>query len=340
MTFHSHPGFPQVSVLMSCYNGSSWLREAIDSVLAQTFGDFELILIDDGSTDNTWEIIKSYSLIDARIIAISKLNSGLADSLNVGLAKARGAWIARLDQDDLCEPTRLSEQINFIRNNDDVVLLGTGFHEIDETGKIVRTHTYPTGHRILARHLERSQRFFPHSSAFYRADIARLVGGYNFRIRWADDWRLWLELSLRGKIATIPKALVRIRKHSNQMSLEGNGRMQLCDAIASSSCHFLRKAGFEDPSVGVNIDKWIEFRNWVECKVEKEGIFERRSTWSTARAIYISSKDVASGAIGFFHCLLKSGHTHMLIWEKLFGSSFPQKLARQWQVENKLSNDK
>ncbi len=329
MSYSSSLRSPEVSVLVSCYNGDRWLSEAIDSVLAQNFEDFELILIDDGSTDDTWSIIQSYCVRDRRVVAISKKNTGLADSLNVGLAQAKGNWIARLDQDDLCEPTRLDEQINFVRNNPDVVLLGTGFLEFGKKG-VIRTHIYPSSHRKLVRRLERSQGFFPHSSAFYRADVVRQVGGYNLRIRWADDWRLWLELSLRGKITTLPKPLVRIRKHSDQMSLEGNGRNQLCDAIASSVCHFLRKTGGEDPSVGVNTDDWIAFRSWVENRISETGAFERRNAWAGARKAFLASEYGLTGALRFASCLLRSGYACMLLWEKFFGSSLPERLAREW----------
>src|SRR2546430_2514522 len=115
MSSSIHAGTPEVSVLMSCYNATRWLHEAIHSVLVQTHDKFELILVDDGSTDETWNIIQSYRDRDQRIVAISKKNTGLADSLNVGIARAKGAWIARLDADDLCEPTRLEEQLDFVR---------------------------------------------------------------------------------------------------------------------------------------------------------------------------------------------------------------------------------
>ena len=137
----SHPRSPEVSVLMSCYNASRWLHEAIDSVLTQTFENFEFVLVDDGSTDDTWNIIQSYRDRDERIVPISKKNTGLPDSLNVGIAKARGAWIARLDADDVCEPTRLEEQVKFVSKHPEVVLLGTGCVEIDEQGGVKKKHT-------------------------------------------------------------------------------------------------------------------------------------------------------------------------------------------------------
>lgn len=96
---------PAVSVVMSCYNGRRWLAEAIDSVLSQTYADFEIIIVDDGSTDDSWETIQRYAARHQRIVALTKPNTGTSDSLNAGIALAKGEWVARLDADDVCEPT-------------------------------------------------------------------------------------------------------------------------------------------------------------------------------------------------------------------------------------------
>ena len=109
------PPPPAVSVVMSCYNASRFLAEAIESILRQTFTDFEFIIIDDGSTDDTLDIIRTYAQTDPRIVVIEKANTGLADSLNVGIGAARGEWIARQDADDVSFPDRLFHQIEFLR---------------------------------------------------------------------------------------------------------------------------------------------------------------------------------------------------------------------------------
>ena len=330
MSRSTHIRNPEVSVLMSCYNGSRWLQEAIDSVLAQTFESFEFILVDDGSTDETWDIIERYRARDERIIAIAKKNTGLADSLNVGIMQARGTWIARLDQDDLCEQMRLEDQVNFMRNHPEIVLLGAGCIEIEEHGRIIKKHRYPSGHRKLVCFLERLQRFFPHSSAFYRVKDVRNVGGYNLRISRAEDRRLWLALALRGKMACLSKPLVRIRKHSSQMSLDDNGRRQLCDAIAATVCHFLQKAGSKDPSVDASTDEWIEFMKWVESRIDASGYLSGSKAWVDARSAFFATKNRLAGAFHFAGRILRSGHASELVWEKFFGSSLPQRLAREW----------
>lgn len=323
---------PSVSVLMSCYNASRWLHEAIDSVLAQTFEDFEFILVDDGSTDETWNIIQSYRDRDHRIVAVSKKNTGLADSLNVGIAQARGVWIARLDADDLCEPTRLEEQLSFVCSHRGVVLLGSGFVEIDEHGRELKKHQYPSDHRKLVRHLERWQKFFPHSSAFYSVDVARQVGGYNPRICRAEDRRLWLDLASRGQIASLAASLVKIRKHSAQISRDNNGKRQFCDGMAATVCYFLQKAGCKDPSMEKSAGEWSMFLTWLENRMVEAGAFEKRKAWVDARTEYFSSKNMMVGGLRFARHLLGSGYASALVWEEFFGSSFPRRMAREWMA--------
>lgn len=315
---------------MSCHNADRWLREAIDSVLAQTFEDYEFMIVDDGSTDETWKIIQSYRDRDERIVAISKNNTGLADSLNVGIAHARGKWIARLDADDLCETKRLEEQMNFVRKHADVILLGTGFLEIDENSRVIKRHIYPTNHQVLLRHLERLQRFFPHSSAFYRSDTARQVGGYNKRFHRAQDRRLWLEMSMRGQIACLPIPLVRNRKHTAQISNDDRGRRQLFYGSLATICHFMQKAGYKDPSVNGSENEWNEFLSWVEKRIQESGVFERRSNWANARALYFAAGNKLAGAFSFGTALLQSGYANALIRERFFGSCLPQRLAWEW----------
>lgn len=325
----------EVSVLMSCYNGGRWLREALSSVLSQTFRDFELIIVDDGSKDNTLEIIREYAAEDDRIVVISKSNTGLADSLNTGLALAKGAWIARVDQDDLCEPVRIERQLAFARSHPGVVLLGTGFSEINEDSSVIKEHHYPSGHAALVRRLERLQGFFPHSSAFYQAEAARSVGGYNMRITRAEDWRLWLELSLKGKVACIPETLVRIRKHAGQMSLDNNGARQFCDAAAATVCHLLRKNGDTDPSTTPDPEAWGRFLLWIDNEIAGHGALARRKAWGEARCAFFSSGNGVSGAIKCAWRILLSGYAIELLCEKFFGSRLPEKLARDWVAADK-----
>jgi glycosyltransferase involved in cell wall biosynthesis len=254
----------------------------------------------------------------------------LSDSLNVGIAQARGAWIARLDADDQCEPTRLDEQIRFVQRHSEVVLLGTGFFEIDVQGRVIKKHLYPFGHRKLVCHLERLQRFFPHSSALFRREIAQDAGRYNPLFRTTQDWDLWLRFAERGRIACLENCLVRVRKHSEQLSNSATGTSQLVYGTAASACHFLRIHGCPDPSTSNGETTWREFIRWVDRRMTEEGVLERHKAWVEARAEYFAMENRLARAFRFGIRLLQSGHTSALMWEKHHGYSLPRRLAREW----------
>ena len=159
---------PSITVLMAVYNGERWLAESIQSVLDQTFTNFEFIIINDGSDDCSLEIINQFAKKDSRIRVYNKKNSGLTDSLNYGIAEARGEWIARIDADDICNLDRLQKQIEHVRINIDLVLVGSGLVIIDENGQQSKVHLYPARHIRLTRRLSRGSPSFAHSSAFFK----------------------------------------------------------------------------------------------------------------------------------------------------------------------------
>ncbi|MGO9953181.1 MAG: glycosyltransferase family 2 protein, partial [Dissulfurispiraceae bacterium] len=142
---------PEISVLMSCYNASKYLAEAIESILNQTFDNFEFIAIDDGSRDNTSDILKDYARADSRIILLEKENTGLTNSLNIGLKTARGKWIARMDADDVSLPNRFEDQLEFVQVHAGVILLGTSCIVIDQSGKVIRRYEYTAVHHQLIK---------------------------------------------------------------------------------------------------------------------------------------------------------------------------------------------
>jgi len=325
----SRVGNPEVSVLMSCYNANRWLREAIESILAQTLASFELILVDDGSTDETANIIQHYREQDRRIIALFKKNTGLTDSLNLGVGRARGKWIARQDADDVCERTRLEEQVAFARSHPDVVLLGAACQEVNEHGFVVKRHSYPSDHDHLVQHLKRMQRFFPHSSAVFRRDTLQAAGCYNAFFRKSQDWDLWLRLSERGKVACLPRCLVSVRRHPEQITNSVADKPQLVYGTAASVCRYLRVLGHFDPSACSDETVWREFITWVEKRMTEEGLVLRYKWWNEERIKHLDAGRRLSGNLHLGIRLLRSDH-RALLWEKLFGSSLPKRLAKKW----------
>lgn len=319
-----------VSVLMPCFNGEQWLPEAIESVLSQTFQNFELILVDDGSTDSTLDIIRRYSDLDERIVAIAKPHTDVSDSLNVGLEKASGTWVARLDQDDLCAPTRLAEQVSYVAEYPDVVLLGSAYTRIDEHGQEMKQYVYPRGHGELLVNLERIKGFCPHSATFFRLDLAKKVGGYRACLNNANDHDLWLRMASHGGLASLAAPLVQCREHSSRMSHDDAGVPQLIEVVAGSTSHFLRKAGSQDPLEQGNPDRVIAFLDFVRLKVRESGLIVRRGAWQKARLEYFKRSNKALGAIAALGALIQSGHATKLLWEKCFGLSLPEQIAQEW----------
>lgn len=321
---------PSISVLMSCYNAEKWLPAAIDSVLVQSYTDFEFIILNDGSTDTTLSIVRAYGSKDSRIVILDKPNTGLADSLNCGIRVARGRWIARIDADDLCDPLRLEKQLKFVLENPDIVLLGSGFREIDVHNIRVKDHYYPGKSRQLIRRLERLRGFFPHSSAFFRLDIAKQLGGYRTEIKRAEDWDLWLRFSERGNIACLADLLVLIRKHNEQISNEEGGFRQLIDVHIATVSYFLRRLGIEDPMTSIKNVKASEFRNWVEkCMVDND-VYKRRCIWGVARSKFFMHRNRIIAISEFILHIIRSGYAFSLCKEKLLGSYYPEKLAKEY----------
>ena len=177
---------------MSVYNGAKFLAEAIDSILAQTFTDFEFIVIDDASSDDSLHIINSYK--DARIIVLQNTkNIGLTKSLNIGIAKAKGKYIARMDADDISMPKRLEKQFGFMEEHLEFAFCGTRAKTINDVGKEISFFKPPTDSSKILALLIFKNCFF-HSSLIIRTEKILRVSGYNENYKYAQDYKLYLEL--------------------------------------------------------------------------------------------------------------------------------------------------
>lgn len=311
---------PEVSVLMSVYNGERWLAESIESVLNQTFTDFEFLIVNDGSTDGSGEIINRYAEQDSRIHVFDKPNTGLADSLNYGIARAKGEWIARIDADDVCEPERLESQWGVVSTNPDLVFVGSGLVLIDAYGNRTAVHHYPTSHRRLVAHLTTARKFPVHSSVFFRAEAFRQVGGYRSRIRRSQDWDLWLRFSEVGKLTSTRKPLVHIRKHAAQISHEEGGTRQKVDSRVAIVSYWLRQRGLPDP-VNSDDESFEIFREWVRESIDLEGQLQREGARNLMKLATNGSLYSRFRLIRYF--FTRPGLAAMLIRERFFGSSLP-----------------
>jgi hypothetical protein len=203
-------------VLMGAYNAERYVEEAISSLLEQTFADFELIVVDDGSTDRTGELLGA--LRDRRIISIKNdQNMGLTRSLNQGLGLARGKYIARLDADDASLPERLERQVALLEARPDVGLVGCPVIYMDPDGQDVGVQRIYTDdyHRALLN----MDFCWEHSAVMFRADCVAEVGPYREAFRYAQDYDLWLRIAERFGMFSLSEPLVKLRLHPDAISI-------------------------------------------------------------------------------------------------------------------------
>ncbi len=206
---------PEVTVLLSVYNGEKYLREAIDSIRNQTFEDFEFLIVNDGSTDRTAEILQSYDDPRIKIVDNAK-NIGLTKSLNIGLRMARGEYIARMDADDVSAPERLQREVDFLETHRDYAVVGTFARILNEYSEVISLMDRPIEDALI-REFFRRDNGIAHGSAMIRMKCLLDVDFYDESIARAQDYDLWLRLSEKYKLANIPEYLYMWRKHDEQI---------------------------------------------------------------------------------------------------------------------------
>lgn len=215
---------------MSVYNGEKYLREAIESILLQTFTDFEFIIVNDNSTDNSLEIIQNYK--DERIKVINNIeNIGLTKSLNRSLKIAKGEYIARQDADDISLTNRFEEQIEYLKAHPEVMLLGTSVYFIDESGKM-------TG-KCIALAKPRDELFkdnqFSHGSTMFKKDVINRLGGYNELFRYVQDYELWLRIAEFFEVRNLTQILYKLRFHKGTIGFTSQRDSALYHLLALRS---------------------------------------------------------------------------------------------------------
>lgn len=212
---------PAITVLMPVYNGADYLRAAVLSILDQTFKDYEFLIINDGSTDQSAKILAEFH--DPRIKIIHQKNMGLAATLNKGIALAQGKYIARQDQDDLSLPSRLEKQFHYMETHPDYALLGTQADIWVNDLPTDRQHLHANDHAVLCFELLFNNPFV-HSSVMFRSDVVKELGGYSTdpARQPPEDFELWSRISRSHCIANLPEVLLVYREVQNSMSRTGN----------------------------------------------------------------------------------------------------------------------
>lgn len=183
---------PKVSVIMSVYNGEKYLRESLESILNQTFKDFEFIIVNDGSTDRTLEILQKFERSDSRVKIISQKILGLTKSLNKAISHSKGEFIARQDSDDISLPERLEKQLNVIDKKSNIDLVASWYYIINENGENILLRKLPEAETV--RRLLKFENLICHSSVMFKKTSFLVYGGYNENLQYGQDRFLWLKM--------------------------------------------------------------------------------------------------------------------------------------------------
>lgn len=207
----------KVSVIIPVYNSEKFIRDAIDSVLNQTYRDFEIIVADDGSTDSTTEILKEY---DDKIRWKSQENKGPASAKNFGISMAKGKYITFLDSDDVFMPDRLEQQVDYLNKHPAVGLVYSDYYQIDEKGETTRLISHSKENASLIQ-----QNYVPTSGVMCRRECIDTLGAFDENLGSNYDWDMWLRISEKYPIYCIPKPLFKYKVHGGNISLTRPNRL-------------------------------------------------------------------------------------------------------------------
>lgn len=213
---------PLVTVLMPAYNAAAYIAEAIGSVLTQTFTDFELLIINDGSTDDTEKIIRSFN--DPRIRLINQDNQGVSQTLNNGIGLSLGTYIARFDADDICHPLRLQQQVVFLNQHPGYVLVGSDAEYIDRQGEFVFEFRYRAYTNEEIQALPSHICPFSHPTVMYRKEAVIAAGMYDINAHNFEDHLLWRKMIGVGKVHNISEKLVKYRFNPESVTIDEKWR--------------------------------------------------------------------------------------------------------------------
>jgi glycosyltransferase involved in cell wall biosynthesis len=239
------PSAPRVTVLLPVYDAERFLAEAVESILAQGFRDFELLAIDDGSRDGSAALLDAFARRDARVRVVRRPHAGLVATLNAGLELARGELVARMDADDVALAQRLERQVARLDRDPELACIGGGFEVMDAAGRVFDRAFPPCDHaEILTRALTGNSPI-SHSAAMFRREAVRRLGGYDASARGVEDLDLWLRLAEIGTLANLPDLVSRVRHHdASESGQDPTGQLEQAARVARLAC---RRRGL-DPS--------------------------------------------------------------------------------------------
>lgn len=240
---------PEISVVMSVFNGARYLKAAVDSILSQDCLTFEFVIVDDGSTDESPEILEQYATADSRVRLLHQNNTGLTQALIRGCDVARGEFIARQDADDISLPGRLRKQADLLKSDPRLVFVSCQAQVIAPGGEVVLTHTRPITPEAATQLLVHGGTGPPgHGSVMFRAGDYQKVGGYRAEFYFAQDCDLWFRLAERGLLSYLPECLYQYRLDPRSVS-GSRDAIKRAFAQAVGDCRALRESGQSEEMV-------------------------------------------------------------------------------------------
>jgi len=280
---------PPVSVIMPVYNAEQYLSSAIESILAQTFCDFEVIALDDGSTDSSPEILARYGKQDRRVRVFTRPQATLGALLNEGLREAQGDYIARMDADDISRPTRFEQQLQYLHTHPDVGIVGAQALAISPEGEPIRPLDHPVDHdEIEWDLLSGNGASLRHPAVMMRADVIQKVGGYSGDLETAEDVDLYLRVAEVARLANLPETLLEYRYHPS--SINSTRRPQQTRDMHDIIEGALQRRGYEKAPPEMNTRYPRDYRNpaFFRLKWSKQALlsgFVRTSIHQFAEAL-------------------------------------------------------
>jgi glycosyltransferase involved in cell wall biosynthesis len=237
-----------ISVILPVYNCQQYIKDSVSSILQQTYNNFEIIIIDDGSDDGTAEILNTFK--DKRIkLYKNKSNRGLIYSLNKGISKSKGKFIARMDSDDISEPQRFEKQINFLNKNKEISVVGSAITTINSGNKTGKKYFYPLNHIVIKWHLLFSCPIV-HPSVLIRVSAIKKLKGYDNQAKFAEDYSLWFKfIKADYKFANLRSQLLKLRKHQHSVTVENYKehllvRARISQKMIKYNFKFIKKIDF------------------------------------------------------------------------------------------------
>jgi len=236
---------PAVSVVMPVHNSEAFLDAAVASIRAQTFADFEFIIIDDGSDDRSADILSRHAAEDRRIRVQPQPRRGVIAALNHALSIATGAYVARIDADDIASPNRLERQVTALSAGAEVAVVGSNYAIIDEAGTIRGESNLPTDAASIRNALDRTN-CIAHPTVLMRRDVVLAAGGYRPAFVQCEDYDLWLRLSERHDLVNLPEPLLHYRRHPGQLEWR-HVEQRALSILGARICARRRRSGQPDP---------------------------------------------------------------------------------------------